>query len=122
MTIVLLYGGHEDTIDGVKARVVARYPQARVVIVDWKNNNVNKNVMERSVRREIFETLKAVKGKLAVYIAQPCTTYGNCLGVQMRGQSKQSIWGLPNLEPALDKLVQDHNVLSNFTQDVMEVL
>ena len=25
-----------------------------------------------------------------------------------------------NLEPALDKLVQDHNVLSNFTQDVME--
>ena len=48
MTYALIYGGHEDTVDNIKARILARYPMARVLIYDIKNDPVNHDIRLRS--------------------------------------------------------------------------
>ena len=119
MMIMLIYGGHEHTIDNIRERILKRYPFAQVIIIDVKNDAADGDLLRRSTRRSVIARLQ--QGDITcVWIAQPCTTYGNCLGVQMRGTGKQDIWGLPGLEPRLAQLVKDHNILSNFSQEVME--
>ena len=119
MQILLVYGGWEDTIDNIKQRILKRYPRAHVVIIDIKNDNLNHDLLIRSNRRAIFDELK--KGNYtAVFIAQPCTTYSNCKGIQMRGQSKEEIWGLPGLPDHISEMIKNHNILSNLTQEIME--
>ena len=119
MKFGFFFGGHDDTIDNIQQRLKLRYPMSVSWNRDYKNDRIKYDMTQRAARREGFEKLDE-GGLTAVMISMPCTTYGNCLGVQMRGTGKQTIWGLPGLEPRLAQLVKDHNILSHFSQDVIE--
>jgi len=119
VSLLLLYGGHEETIDNIKRRVNLRAPRARVTIIDIKGDPVGQDMKLRENRVAVLKDLSDMKYTVVI-AAHPCTTYGHCIGVQMRGKSKDTIWGLTGLEPSIMELVKEHNILSTFTQRVID--
>lgn len=119
MTFVLAFGGSDSTIDGVGERLSKRHPQCTWYNTDAKNDPVGQDFKRRDVRKMHMQRLQTSK-PTAVFVSQPCLTYSNCMGKQLRGKTSETIWGLPNLDPDLQSLVDTHNTFTYVTLDTLE--
>lgn len=88
MTFVLAFGGLDTTIDGVGERLSKRHLQCTWYNTDAKNDPIGQDLKRRDVRKQHMQRLQTSK-PTAVFSSQPCLTYSNCMGKQMRGKRAQ---------------------------------
>ena len=107
ISALLVFGGADDVEDGVKARILARFDNATVVIYDAKNDPKGQDLTVRQVKAACSEINKTSG---AVLYSPPCATFSAWQGENLRGQGKD-IYGRPDLGPDAKIAVERANRL-----------